>query len=294
MSNFTTITVTSNPVCGELFATPAEIQKFYAQETISAGWLYLGKFTTFLPAIGTQPPSTTVTNAANAQFITYKPFDYTTFGGIDQPSFGNCVVSVFSLRNPFTAPIAKTLDAGNISLTLPDGVTRNLVRTANSHVLSGSGTAASPNFIPDTRGDIYIQRYRGRRRRSNYLLDHSSTSSQLDQSHKHPEHPPQSASRNYMVRRRSRFLRRSQRPIDRPHHGVYCLLLHRTRQRRPSHRAPRSPRFHARQPGHSRVPSPVRPPDAQQLYPPGQRTASGMDNGNIVYYTGDTALVNFQ
>ena len=155
ISNFTTIPVATGSGCGEFFATPEELVTYNSKPSVAAGWLYLGKFISNTPAftIGgfTTPATTTVTNAANAQFLRYKPFDYVNYGAISQPSYGNCVTTVFDLKNPFTAPVVQYLDPGAVTLTLPDGSVRNLVKTPNSYVLSGGG-GATPTFIPDSGG----------------------------------------------------------------------------------------------------------------------------------------------
>jgi uncharacterized protein (TIGR03437 family) len=155
ISNFTTIPVATGSGCGEFFATPEELVTYNSKPSVAAGWLYLGKFISNIPAITvggtTVPASTTVTNAANAQFLRYKPFDYTNYGAISQPSYTNCVTTVFDLKTPFTAPIVQYLDPGSVTLTLPDGSVRTLVKTPNSYVLSGGG-GAQPLFIPDSGG----------------------------------------------------------------------------------------------------------------------------------------------
>lgn len=157
ISNFTTIPVAPGSACGELFATPEQVQSFASRETITAGWLYLSKFTSHVPAISvggtTIPASTVISNAATAQFLSYKPFDYTNYGSLTQPSFGNCVTAVFNFRNPFEAPIVRGLDPGPVSITLPNGTERSLTKNGTTYSLTGGGGPSSPPlFIPDSGG----------------------------------------------------------------------------------------------------------------------------------------------
>ncbi|MBI1353217.1 MAG: hypothetical protein GC160_02645 [Acidobacteria bacterium] len=150
ISNFNTIPVAAEgKVCAEPFVDPSELQTFTQQESVTAGWLYLGRFTNFarLPGGGT---THLLNDAANAQFLRYSPFNYGNYGGISQPSFGNCVVSMFVLTNPFVAPTLEYLDAGQVSLTLPSGAVKPLVKNSSisSYVLSGATTDASlPLFV---------------------------------------------------------------------------------------------------------------------------------------------------
>ncbi len=158
ISNFTTIPVKaagSAGACSDTFADPDEIQRFSSQQSVTSGWLYIGKFNTYNPGASAGgivvQPGTTITDSATAQFLRYTPFDYTNYGAIGQPSFGNCVVNNFNLTDPFTPPILEGLDAGDISLTLPTGAVQPMTKSNLTYFIGG-GAGAGPLFVPDAGG----------------------------------------------------------------------------------------------------------------------------------------------
>jgi len=297
LSNFTTIPVSTGTACGEFFATPEELISYSTKPSVAAGWLYLGKFISYTPAITIQgttvPASTTVTNAANAQFLRYSPFNYTNYGAISQPSYGNCVTAVFSLSNPFTAPVVEYLDPGTVTLTLPDGSVRNLTKTPNSWVLSGGG-GPMPLFIPDSGGTFTFKGTGGLNVgvfsapitvANPFTWTNRGTISTVSRSQNleitwtggdPTSYVVVTGSTTNMTNAVSSFSCLERASVGRltvPRDMLAAML--------PS------------------PPSPGAPIPTGQLIifnykMPVKFTASGIDNGNISYYTGDVALVNYQ
>ncbi len=155
ISNFTTMPVGAEGGCRDTFVTPAEAQTFARQESVTSGWLQLGIFDHYNPGGSFSgvmiPPSTTITHSATAQFLRYTPFDYVNYGGLSQPSFGSCVVNTFATQSPFVPPFIEGFEAGDVTLTLPDGSVRQMPRVDLAYILSGV-TGGAPLFIPDTGG----------------------------------------------------------------------------------------------------------------------------------------------
>lgn len=165
ISNFTTIPVASSGgVCSDTNGlSSSEVTNVLSRADVRAGWLYLGRFTSRVPASTTNgvavPASTTISDSATAQFLRYTPFDYTNYGGQGQPSIGSCVVSSYDASTPPQLKPLQYLDAGTITLALPDGSVRTLTKGNSSYFLNGS--SASSLFIPETGGTFQFSRTGG-------------------------------------------------------------------------------------------------------------------------------------
>ena len=154
MSNFVSFPVAaSGRVCTDYFSSSADVQRLLGtgKTEIKAGWYYLGRFTSYSPAIGGQPPRTTITDAATAQFISYTTFDFHNWGGVGWAAPG-CITNAYLSNSPFSPPIAKRLDAGpSVTLTLPGGATRTLPRAATGSEYAFTVSDSTPGaqlFIP--------------------------------------------------------------------------------------------------------------------------------------------------
>lgn len=154
MSNFVSFPVAaSGRVCQDYFSSTGDVQRLLGtgKTEIKAGWYYLGRFTSYSPAIAGQPPRTTITEAATAQFISYTTFDFHNWGGVGWAAPG-CITNAYLSNNPFGPPIAKRLDAGPaVTLTLPGGVTRTLARAPTGSEYSFTVSDSTPGaqlFLP--------------------------------------------------------------------------------------------------------------------------------------------------
>ncbi|MEO8028748.1 MAG: IPT/TIG domain-containing protein [Bryobacteraceae bacterium] len=158
MSNFVSIPVAATGrVCEDWFSSAAEVQQLLGtgKTEVNLGWFYLSKFLSYTPASGGQPARLVTQDSATAQFLRNTPFDSSNWGSVGGFSNPGCIVSVFRTQSPFVAPILKRLDAGpSVTLTLPDGATRNLAKQ-NVSDFAFSVSDSTPNaqlFIPSTGG----------------------------------------------------------------------------------------------------------------------------------------------
>lgn len=154
MSNFASFPVAaSGRVCQDYFSSTADVQRLLGagKTEIKAGWYYLGRFTSYSPAIAGLPPRTTITDAATAQFISYTTFDFHNWGGVGWAAPG-CITNAYLSNNPFGPPIAKRLDAGPaVTLTLPGGAARTLARAPTGSEYSFTVSDSTPGaqlFLP--------------------------------------------------------------------------------------------------------------------------------------------------
>ena len=153
VSNTVTVAVApaaAGRVCKEFGFRPTNYEEVFSRSAVNAAWYYLGQFITSIPATGPIPASTTVTDAANAQFVRYDTFQFSNYGGRGEPGYGSCVVTT-ALGELVVVPIEiKALDAGpSIGLTLPNGNEIRLPKQTpiTSYVYS-SGPPTRPLFIP--------------------------------------------------------------------------------------------------------------------------------------------------
>jgi uncharacterized protein (TIGR03437 family) len=157
ISNFVTLPVSENLEsrnCVEVgFGTP-DITELLTREVVNAGWLYLGQFSSTMPAIGPIPASTTTTDSANAGFIRFTPFMFSNFGGRGDPGFGSCVVTTAIGTNVVGPQAVKYLDAGpHMTLTLPNGGSVRLNKESPIPTYSySSAPPQRPGFIPKEGG----------------------------------------------------------------------------------------------------------------------------------------------
>ena len=149
ISNFTTIPIAAagQTACDEPFVGSEELTGLLAQPEVSAGWFYLGRFTHH-SRNAQGAPSQLIQDAASAQFIRYTSFDYANWGAIGQTSFGSCVVSTYVLTQPFTPRTIGFIDPGPVSLRMPDGTSRPMLRNPNPQALNYtlSGLTSDPNL----------------------------------------------------------------------------------------------------------------------------------------------------
>ncbi len=160
LSNFTTIPVSaSGGPCTEpngLSAT--QVEQALSGQSVSAGWLYVGRYESIQPGFSAGgiviPGSTTTVNTGTAQFLRYSPFDFSNYGGQSQASIGSCVVNTYRSDAVFTPPYQGALDAGTVTLRIPDGSTKTLQRgDAGTHfVQASSATPGDVLFIPEAGG----------------------------------------------------------------------------------------------------------------------------------------------
>jgi len=161
ISNFTTIPV-ANPgagACADYFATADEVRALASGETVSAGWLQVGTFVQHTQDM--TGPTTSITDAATAQFLRYTSFDYTNWGGISQTSFGSCQLLTFPISAPFIPPILEGLDAGMVSLTLPGGGAQNLARQGFGYSATGSDSGAGIRRFVGQPGETHTYNVSG-------------------------------------------------------------------------------------------------------------------------------------
>jgi len=158
ISNFVSIPVAATGrVCTDWFSSAAEVERNLApgKTELNMGWLYLVKFQSRVPSIAGQPAQTVIQDSATAQFMRATPFDASNWGSVGGFSNPGCIVTAWQTQNPFVSPFLKRLDAGpSVTLTLPDGTTRTLAKTAPSNY-AFSAVSTSPGqqlFIPAAGG----------------------------------------------------------------------------------------------------------------------------------------------
>lgn len=160
ISNFVSLPVSENGgPCADWFSNATEVQSQLGtgKTELNMSWLYLAKFKTYTPAIGATPASLVTQDAATAQFTRYTPFDASNWGSVGGFSNPGCIVTVFNGTTPFSAPKLLDLEAGEpVTLTLPEGATRNLVRQGvSNHSLTASDS------IPGQNQGLFIQSFGG-------------------------------------------------------------------------------------------------------------------------------------
>ncbi len=158
MSNFVSIPVAaSGRVCTDWFSSSADVQRLLGsgKTEVNLGWFYLVRFLSYTPSAAGQPARMVTQDSATAQFLRNTPFDSSNWGSVGGFANPGCVVTVFRTQQPFSAPIVKRLDAGpSVTLTLPDGTTRTLIKQGISNY-SFSVSDATPGaqlFIPAAGG----------------------------------------------------------------------------------------------------------------------------------------------
>lgn len=160
ISNFVSIPVAEDGgACADWFSNSTETATNLApgKTTINMAWLYLSKFKTYVPGVAPQPNTMVTTDSATAQFSRYTTFDANNWGSVGGFSNPGCIVTVFNGAEPFKSPIVKDLEAGEpVTLTLPEGATRNLIRQGvSNHVLSASDS------VPGQNQGLFIQSFGG-------------------------------------------------------------------------------------------------------------------------------------
>lgn len=143
ISNFVSLPVSENgAACADWFSNSTETAANLAsgKTTINMAWLYLSKFKTYVPANTIQPATMVTQDSATAQFTRYTTFDAANWGSVGGFSNPGCIVTVFDGATPFSPPKLLDLEAGDpVTLTLPEGATRNLIRQGvSNHALSAS------------------------------------------------------------------------------------------------------------------------------------------------------------
>lgn len=164
MSNFVSIPVaTDGKVCADWFSSSAETERLLGtgKTEVNLGWFYLVRFLSYVPSIAGQPARLTTQDSATAQFIRSTPFDSSNWGSVGGFANPGCVVTVWRTQSPFVAPILKRLDAGPaVTLTLPDGSNRTLVRESGGSNFTFSVNDATPGaqlIIPAAGGKFRFQ-----------------------------------------------------------------------------------------------------------------------------------------
>ncbi|WP_031499074.1 hypothetical protein [Bryobacter aggregatus] len=161
VSNFVTIPVAQNGrTCSDVTGFGAdEIDKLPTSGSINSATLYLGRYDGRIPAAtvaGTPiAASTTLTDNAVVSLLRYSPFDYSNYGGIGTSSVGSCIVSSYRPSAIAGPTILKYLDAGAVSLQVPDGTTKAFTKGTNSYFLNGS-KAENTLFLAEGGGSYRI------------------------------------------------------------------------------------------------------------------------------------------
>ena len=163
MSNFVSIPVAAEGrTCADWYSSAADVDRLLGsgKTEVNLGWFYLVKFLSYTPAVGGQPARMVTQDSATAQFLRNTPFDSSNWGSVGGFANPGCVVSTFRTQSPFSAPILKRLDAGPaVTLTLPDGSTRTLAKqqTSNFSFSATDATPGPPLFIPAAGGTFKFQ-----------------------------------------------------------------------------------------------------------------------------------------
>lgn len=163
ISNFTSIPVAAaGKVCTDWFTSSAEVENLLGsgKTEVNLGWLYLVRFLSYTPASSGQPARMVTQDSATAQFMRSTPFDSSNWGSVGGFANPGCVVTTWRTQSPFQAPFLKRLDAGpSVTLTLPDGATRTLVKqqTASFAFSASDATPGAQLFIPAAGGTFRFQ-----------------------------------------------------------------------------------------------------------------------------------------
>jgi hypothetical protein len=168
VSNPGTISVASSGrTCSDQATTglsPAEMQQLLNKGTVRIGVITVGKSTTQTPDISfggvTIPGSTSTGDFASAGFSEFTAAQVNATGGISiqQTSLGSCTAYQYKGTAGSIPEITqpKDLDAGTITMRLPNGNTMTLQHQFGAYFLSGSDAqgSQSPLFIPQAGGQF--------------------------------------------------------------------------------------------------------------------------------------------
>ncbi len=157
ISNFVSLPVSeTGAACADWFSNSTETQTALGtgKPHLNMAWLYLSKFKTYVPASGPIPAQLVTTDSATAQFTRYTLFDAGNWGSVGGFSNPGCIVTVFNGASPFSAPKLLDLEAGDpVTLTLPEGATRNLIRQGvSNHALSASDSVPGQGLFIQSFG----------------------------------------------------------------------------------------------------------------------------------------------
>jgi len=165
VSNTATIPVAaSGRTCSDPAITglsAADMQTLLGKANIRIGFIGVDKTTTQTPGFSfggvTTPSTTSTSDSASAEFVQYTPTQFSSgSGSFTQTSFGSCTVYQYrgqAGQIPETQP-PTILDAGAITMKLPNGNTMNLTKQSGFYFASGSDAQGSktPLFIPAAGG----------------------------------------------------------------------------------------------------------------------------------------------
>ena len=174
VSNTATIPVAaSGRTCSDTTTgvSASDLQSFLGNPNVKTGVISISKSTTTTPGITvggiTVGGGTTTTDSADASFLQFNGAYLTTAASLfQQASIGGCLVFSFDASSMDFAKqlgTVKFLDAGNITMGLPDGSTRTMTKDVTTDPTTGtiisysvtgggSGSSATPTFIPNTGG----------------------------------------------------------------------------------------------------------------------------------------------
>jgi len=158
MSNFVSIPVAATGrTCADWFSSVNDVDRLLGsgKTEVNLGWFYLVKFKTYSPGTAGQPSRMITQDSATSQFLRYTPFHASNWGSVGGFANPGCVVTAWNVKEPFTTPILKRLDAGPaVTLTVPDGTTRTLARQniSNFAFSVNDATPGAQLFIPETGG----------------------------------------------------------------------------------------------------------------------------------------------
>lgn len=165
VSNSATIAVAaSGRTCSDPATTgltTTDLQNLLSKGSLRLGFIGVTKSTVQTPPISVGG-GTTTSDSASAQFSEFTPSQYVSASGLAilQNSFGTCTTYQFMGQAGGTAPptiTPKVLDAGTITMKLPNGNTMNLTRSNSGfYFVSGSDAqgSMSPLFIPNGGGQF--------------------------------------------------------------------------------------------------------------------------------------------
>lgn len=157
----------SGRTCSDVSTTglnSTDLQALISKPSARIGFLSVSKNTTQSAAITiggfTSPATTTTNDSATGIFEEFNTAQLAAAGSfsINQTSLGSCTAFQFK-GNASSIPQVgspKLLDAGTITLKLPDGTTKNLTRQSGIYSLSGSDAtgSTSPLFLPAAGGQF--------------------------------------------------------------------------------------------------------------------------------------------
>lgn len=161
ISNFVSIPVAeSGGACTDWFSSSSDVERLLGsgKTEVNLGWFYLTKFQSYSPGVAGQPARMTIQDSATAQFLRNTPFDSSNWGSVGGFANPGCVVTAWRTQSPFNAPLIRGLDGGApVTLTLPDGGTRTLMRNnVSNHAFSVSdATAGAQLIIPAAGGGTF-------------------------------------------------------------------------------------------------------------------------------------------